>query len=221
MIMSYFFLYFRRARAFAIRILDHFIFRILTILLIIIDLCIVIVSIVISQTAEDPTDPEVIHKLNALDYTALGFSCYFILEVSTRIFAQTLVLSQSDRCISCLLSQSDSYFWFFFCSPKVFFRQILEIIDTAVVLISFIVVVIDLAVDETALIYSKYVISLETSLLMSRIPNTLSYILHIPSRYTSYRVFDIQVYLMCMECAFLSPMLILFLFVHWFVYMQL
>ena len=73
------------------RLLDHFIFRVLTIVLIIIDLCIVTVAIVIFETADDATDPDVVQRLNALDIVALCFSCYFIVEVSLRIFGQTCV----------------------------------------------------------------------------------------------------------------------------------
>ena len=37
-----------------------------------------------------------------------------------------------------------------FFRPKLFFRQILEIIDAVVVLVSFIVVIIDLALENTS-----------------------------------------------------------------------
>ena len=42
-----------------------------------------------------------------------------------------------------------------YCRPRVFFRQVLEIIDAVVVLVSFIVVIVDVAIEKDNIEYIK------------------------------------------------------------------
>ena len=80
---------YRRFRSRVRRVIDHIFFRAFTLILICIDLSIVIAAVVKSETAENPEDPDLAIELERLDYVALTFSSYFMVEVSLRIFAQT------------------------------------------------------------------------------------------------------------------------------------
>ena len=74
--------------------IEHIAFRAVTLILILVDLSIVIAALSIAPPKFGPADahsnlsPEVKQTLQRLDIVALVFSCYFMLEVGLRIFAQ-------------------------------------------------------------------------------------------------------------------------------------